>query len=402
MRRGIVRGGVAAALAAIALSAASAGGSTDASSFQPQSVTFVSTQRGWALGTVGCGAHRCLALRETTDAGSRWAAAALPAALVAAADRRYGGQPAQGGPQSLDIRFADAADGWIYGGVPALLRESGQTFHVLRPVLWSTHDGGAHWTQHRLAALGAQGSIYDLEAAAGSAYLLVADARGQASLYRTAVADDDWTPAGAPALPGPAGGTEPSGAVVLAEATGWVVEGNDRGTDGSARLAGGRWVAWTPPCAQVGHSFAIPAASSPTDLVALCVMGGFAYPLSPQAPPGAKLGSSWLYFSSDGGRSFHAGPQVPTADAGGAGYGGPIASPTPSTIVMGGRSAAGRGDLVASFDGGAHWAVESADAPLYVGFTSPAQGVAIVQAPDGARSLLMSFDGGRSWRAIAF
>lgn len=251
-------------------------------------------------------------------------------------------------------------------------------------------------------ALGVNAFLYDLEAADGTAYLLLANAQAQANVYRTPVAHDDWTRASTPFLPGPAGGAEPSGAIVLAGSTGWLVEGNDRGTDGSARLVGGHWVAWTPPCAAVGHSFAIPAASSPSELVAMCVMGGFAYPLSPAAPRGAKLGSTWLYLSTDGGQTFHAGPQVAAAGAGNAGWGGPLASPTPATIVTSGRTPAGRNDLVATFDGGVHWTAESPGAPLYVGFTSPTQGVAIVQAPSNALSLLMTFDGGHSWSTVSF
>jgi hypothetical protein len=407
MRGGIVRAGIIVGLiAALALGTASgsaaSGSAASGSSFQPQSVTFVSLQHGWALGTTSCASGRCLALRETTDSGRHWSAQSLPGALVGAADRRVPAQNDGYAAQSLDVRFADQADGWIYGGVPDVIHESGATYASTRPVLWSTHDGGSRWTRQTLPALGTQSVIYDLEAADGTAYLLLANARAQASVERTPVAHDDWTRASTPVLPGPAGGAQPGGGIVLAGATGWIVEGNDRGTDGSARLVGGHWVAWTPPCAQVGHSLALPAASSPSDLVAMCVMGGFAYPLSPQAPRGARLGSSWLYLSTNGGQSFHAGPQVPASAAGDAAYGGPISSPAPGTIVTGGRSGAGRNDLVASFDRGAHWTVESADAPLYVGFTSPTQGVAIVQAPSNALSLLMTFDGGRQWRPVAF
>jgi len=400
MRRGIVSALIGVALAGLAVT--SGGAAATAPSFQPQSVTFVSLEHGWSLGTTRCGSARCLALRDTTDGGRHWSAQALPAALLSAADRRFHSQSALYAVQSLNVRFADAADGWIYGGVPEVFHQSGETLYGMRPVLWSTHDGGARWSRQTLRALGAQSVIYDLEAADGTSYLLLANARAQASVYRTPVAQDGWTRASTPVLSGPAGGANPSGGIVLAGSTGWLVEGNDRGADGSARLLGGHWVAWTPPCAAVGHSFAIPAASSPSDLVAMCVMGGFAYPLSSQAPPAAKLGSTWLYVSTDGGQRFDAGRQVPTADAGGAGYGGPIASPTATTIVTGGRTPAGRNDLVATFDGGAHWTVESPDSPLYVGFTSPTQGVAIVQAPSNALSLLMTFDGGHSWATVAF
>jgi hypothetical protein len=149
----------------------------------------------------------------------------------------------------------------------------------------------------------------------------------------------------------------------------------ERGTIGSARLAGGRWIRWTPPCAGVGHSFAFPAVSSARDLVAVCVMGGFAHPLSRSAPPGAKLRSSWLYLSADGGAGFRAGPELPNHAGSYAAVGGPIASPVPGAILFGAPDPkTGREALIASFDGGMHWSVVASGAPAFVGFTSPSQG----------------------------
>ena len=46
-------------------------GSPDAD-FRVRSMTFVSDDRGFALGTVGCGPRRCLALVGTADGGRRW------------------------------------------------------------------------------------------------------------------------------------------------------------------------------------------------------------------------------------------------------------------------------------------------------------------------------------------
>ena len=166
---------------------------------------------------------------------------------------------------------------------------------------------------------------------------------------------------------------------------------------------GGHWLRWTPPCAAVGHSFAVPAAPDARDLVAVCVMGGFAYPLSRSAPPGAKLGSSWLYLSADGGASFRAGPELARNGFGaGAAAGGPIASPVPSTILLGRIHGAARWQLIASFDRGLHWSVVANGEPLFIGFTSPGQGVAIMRAANGITSMLMSYDGGRHWAPAGF
>ena len=64
-----------AATGALTLAIPSAIGSSAAAAapFDPYSVTFVSLERGWALGTAPCAlAAHCIALRETTDAGRSW------------------------------------------------------------------------------------------------------------------------------------------------------------------------------------------------------------------------------------------------------------------------------------------------------------------------------------------
>jgi hypothetical protein len=127
-------------------------------------------------------------------------------------------------------------------------------------------------------------------------------------------------------------------------------------------------------------------------------MGGFAYSLSKSAPPGAKLGSSWLYFSDDGGSSFAAGPEL--GDLGNS-FSGVIASPAPAVILIGHQAQSGQADLLASFDRGVHWSVVYRGQALYLGFTS--QGVAIVGSANGASTtMIMTFDGGHHWAPVAF
>ena len=370
--------------------------------FDPYSATFVSLNTGWALGTAPCAsAGHCLALRETTDSGRSWFARPLPAALLAAADRRVGGMPAdlaQGPGSGLNVRFANTSDGWIYGGLAR--RSSAVSGTEIEAVLWSTHDGGLIWKQQPLIGLGEQDAIFDVEASRGTAYLMESTKTyGNLVIMSSPVSSDSWHVSNTAALGGPAGGGEQAGSFVLAGSSGWLVEGNDRGTTGSAQLEDGRWVAWTPPCAAVGHSYSIPAASTPSNLVASCVMGGFAYPLSKSAPPGAKLDSIWLYFSTDGGKSFATGPQVRAH----LGFFGVLASPTPAVILADGTSASGRNELLASFDSGAQWSVVYTGDIAYLGFTSPTQGVAIVRAYQSATStMIMSFDGGHLWAPVSF
>jgi hypothetical protein len=408
MSRMVSAGLVAAAMVAggLATGGASASGSAAPSavpvaavappSFYPLSVTFVSLKTGWALGTSPCASGACLGLRETTDAGSSWVVRSLPAALLAAADRKVSGNSALneccGG--GLNVRFANLLDGWIYGGLLVPSQDQGTS----QPVVWSTHNGGATWLQDRLpAGLNTTGTIFDLEVSGGRVYLMAPDKTFGVTVESSPLSRDSWRHANSVALGSPAGGGEQSGAFVLQGTHGWLVEGNDRGTTGSAELVGGQWVGWVPPCASVGDSFAIPAASTADDLVAVCVMGGFAESLSKSAPKGATLGSSWLYFSDNGGSSFQAGPELgPLGDF----FGDVLASPEPGAILVS-HGDMGQ-DLMASFNYGHTWATVYHGELTYLGFTSQLQGVGIVQTSSKTTKMIMTFDGGHLWAPVTF
>jgi hypothetical protein len=373
-----------------------------AAAFDPMSVTFVSLDTGWTLGTEPCrSAGACLALRETTDGGHAWFARSLPAVLLALADRKINGTPAdlyEGPGAGLNVRFADPNDGWIYGGL-GVPPTTPRGYPTVAATLWSTHDGGLIWQRQTVSGLGLDPAIYDVEARHGIAYLLQSNHSYGMTVKSSPATQDHWRVSPTPLLRGAAGGTFPSGSFVFAGSNGWLVEGNDRGTDGSARLAAnGRWVRWTPPCASVGHSFAIPAASTPENLVATCTIGGFAYGLSKSDPPGAKIGSNWLYFSNDAGARFRAGPEL---QFGTYVYSDALTSPSPQVILLGSTNG-NRPDMVASFDGGVRWAVAYTAYPLFVGFTSPSQGVAIVRTSSSTTALIMSYDGGHTWAPVSF
>ena len=57
---------------------------------------------------------------------------------------------------------------------------------------------------------------------------------------------------------------------------------------------------------------------------------------------------------------------------------------------------------MASFDGGHHWAVVHRGQLFYLGFTSPAQGVGIVQSSKRTTTMIMTFDGGHHWGPVTF
>jgi len=371
-----------------------------AASFQPFSVSFVSTATGWTLGTEACSSGPCLTLLKTADHGRTWSLQPLPSSIVDAADNKVAGDiaathSAYGG---LNVRFANAQDGWIYGSlaIPATTAPGSVTFE---PALWSTHDGGVDWKAQSLSWVGGPGAVFDLEAAAGTVHVLAPNRSSGVTVESSPVGTDSWHVSNTAHLGDPAGGGLQTGSIVLNGSEGWLVEGNDRGTTGSARLAGnGKWVDWTPPCASVGSSYTVPAAATSNDLVAGCTMGGFAFPLSKSAPPGATIGSIWLYFSDDAGTTFAAGPELKPPrtlyDY------GVLAAPVPSTILMG--RGVGSGQLIATFDVGAHWVVVYPAEPYFLGFTSTAQGVGLVEPPGGASRMIMTSDGGHQWSTVTF
>ncbi|HET9061294.1 MAG TPA: hypothetical protein VFN61_15350 [Acidimicrobiales bacterium] len=372
--------------------------------FNPMSVTFVSLNKGWALGTVSCSqAGECLALRSTNDTGKTWSVSPLPSSLLALVDRKISGVPqVQPGPGYFGVRFADPRDGWLFGGV-----EQGGNFE---PLMWATHDAGATWTrQPALPGMAAGiGPVMDVEASGGRVYALV-PGKSSAVLDWAPVGRNDWRVVPTGRLSWPAGGAQPTGSIVLQDGSGWVVVGNDRGVTGTARMVNGVWGPFTPPCGGVGDSYTVPAARNGTDLAAVCRMGGFASPVTKTAPPGARQGSSWLYVSPDAGDHFYARTQLSsdlTASFTVAAY------PAPNQFLVGEESTTNK--LLASYDAGRHWATVYDGDVFYLGFTSPTQGVGlVVQAPKPGCSassqcgqpttaMIITFDGGRHWQKVSF
>ena len=66
-------------------SSANASSTPARAGFEPVSVTFVSADEGWVLGSVPCGSTRCAAIERTTDGGRTWASAPAPKTTVVSA-----------------------------------------------------------------------------------------------------------------------------------------------------------------------------------------------------------------------------------------------------------------------------------------------------------------------------
>jgi hypothetical protein len=326
----------------------------------------------------------------------------LPSALVAGiqGDAR-GSQIRLASLANLQVRFASPLDGWIYGALqipePAITTSDKSP----EPVLFSTHDGGLSWVRQPLGWVDHFGGIYDVETAGGTVYLAALNRSYRVTIERSPVEVDRWHVANDVTLLSPAGGAIPSGSIVLKGSSGWLVEGNDRGTTGSARLARNRsWVTWTPPCADVGSSYSVPASSTRLDLVAACTMGGFASGLSKSAPPGATLGSTWLYFSVNGGATFTAGPELRFGKQNA--FAGVLGAPRPDVVLIE-RYVGSDEDLDVSVNRGASWGVAYRGQVLSVAFPMPNAGVGLVRSASGlSTSMIVSTDGGLRWSHILF
>jgi hypothetical protein len=378
------------------------GATSKVAPFEPISVSFSSPEDGWVLGTLAC-AHdrRCLTMLETVNAGQSWFEVQLPAPLVKVID--HGDNDTAG---HLDVHFANTEDGWVYGQEPATIHQGNQTYSGFTTTLWATHDGGTLWEPQRLAGMDSQGTVYDVESSNANVFVLAPTRKGPAEVESSPVGKNQWRKANHVALNGPAGGAQPSGSIVLAGGTGWLIFGNDRGAIGSAQLSkNGSWVSWRSPCAGVGHGYAVPAAANARDLVAVCGMAGFAYGMPKSAPRGAVIGSSWLYFSTNGGASFTAGGEIRPVK-GNLSFGefpGVLASPRPGVVLLS-RYLGNAEQLVASYDKGGRWSVVYTGLVSYLSFMSPSEGVGLVNSQIGNQpeKMIMTFDGGRHWKSISF
>jgi len=343
-------------------------------SFQPDAVTFVSPQDGWIVGTAWCGSASCLAMAQTTDGGYTWSAAPAPVATVAATESDT---------RSVSVRFANHEDGWIYAINPSRV--------------WSTHDGGAYWELVPVAGLASDADIIAMEAGDGYVRIAVLSATTDTvHVESSPVGVDAWTDTdtGVPIGAGPVPATQ----LVLQGTAGWVIENDRTVVGGTRRDSAGQWTSWRPPF-QTANGPATLAASSSTDMVAVCQEG--VWGPAGNLPAGAAVPSTWLFGSSDGGLSFQAVGALPSTltEAG-------AASPSPSTVVVDGSlngSNTPTGVLSASFDGGHTWQtvyqVPTNLAWFDLGFTTQTQGVLIGSSPSGS-TFYMTRDGGHHWAPV--
>jgi photosystem II stability/assembly factor-like uncharacterized protein len=87
--------------------------------FHAQSMSWVSPEHGWLLGSRPCGQTTCTTVVGTVDGGATWNTLGTLDAPLSLGERKSGVD---------QVRFADDLHGWAFG-----------------PALWATKDGGATW-----------------------------------------------------------------------------------------------------------------------------------------------------------------------------------------------------------------------------------------------------------------
>jgi hypothetical protein len=331
--------------------------------FAAASVTFVSPEEAFVLGTAPCAKPPCTSILRTLDRGASWRGLPAPVAPLAA-------QSEVAGPAVWGIRFANPSDGFVFGNG-----------------LWETTDGGEHWAP----AASPGSSIESLEVIDGQVLAVVGTCTpnggcGQTgTLMRRPLAGGGWqvvkqvTDHGAIA-------TQARVAAVLDGAN--VIVTANGGISTSTRAA---------PCGTEGIiEPASLAVTSPNGLALLCAGNGAAGSVDKTVYVSDDLGAHWTKAGSP------------------ARGGDPEAISAGSTSQLVVAAASGASMLYYSADGGAQWstAYYAGDGGLGfndLGFTTAANGVVVygpAQSDNNAEGrpgrLLLTSNGGASWQSVAF
>jgi len=341
-----------------------AGGGPVPAGFAATSVTFVSVDEAFVLGTAPCAHAPCTSIVRTLDRGASWAG--MPAPIVPlGSPYNFTSQAAAWG-----IRFASPRQGFVFGNG-----------------LWATTDGGEHWS----AAVSPPGGvIIDLEVIDGQLLALTdvcstqsGCAQGQ-TLERSPLSGGPWSLV-----------TRVSDSRLIATQArvaavldgGSVVVTEDGGLTSATNVT---------PCDSPAAAGSAVAVTGPGSLALLCAGS-------------AAMGSvvKTLYVSDDLGATW---VKAGTPPFGGDPLG--ISGGTTARPVV--AAASGASWLYYSPDGGARWLVafEKGDGGAGfndLGFTTTADGVAVYgpvyqngNAYGMPGKLLLTSDGGASWTQAKF
>ena len=352
--------------AGTAVSGTPSGGPVPAG-FGATSVTFVSADEAFVLGTAPCAHAPCTSIVRTLDRGASWTGLPAPAVPV--------GEPgATSAPIVWGIRFATPEHGFVFG-------DTG---------LWETTDGGEHWSR----AFAPAGSILSLaivrqQVLAINALCTPESGCTYGTLIRRPLSGGSWT--------GVAQATvtsliDPDDMIATQAGVAAVLDGRDV----LVTRDGGFTFTLNPvPCTAESAAPSV-AVTSATGLAILCTGGGYTGHTVKQ-----------VYVSDDdGARWAAAGTPSPAGD------GGTIAATTTGDLAIATASAASwlfhsGNDGVTwrivneQYDGGMGWAD--------LGFTTATDGV-VVHGPANADGnstgrpgqLFLTSDGGTAWQRVSF
>jgi hypothetical protein len=331
--------------------------------FAATSVTFVSADEAFVLGTSPCAQARCTSIEATLNRGVSWTG--LPAPVVPLGDPyANSGQAAVWG-----IRFASPEDGFLFGNG-----------------LWVTTDGGERWTA--IASPG--GSIVDLEVIDGQLLALSYACSAQSgcaelgALYRRALSGGPWSVV-TPVSEARVIATQAQVAAVLDGDS--VVVTSDGGLTFATRAT---------PCPAPATGGSAVAVTGPDSLALLCAGGAAMGSVQKTVYVSDNLGATW-------------------ATAGSPPFGGDpwgISAGTTAQLTV--AASSGASWLYYSADGGAQWSVaykgiDGGAGFNDLGFTTTSEGVAVNGPVYGngdpyglPGQLLLTSDGGASWTAVRF
>ena len=232
--------------------------------FRATSVTFVSAQEAFVLGTAPCSHAPCTSIVRTLDRGASWAG--LPAPVVPLSS--------PGGAGVWGIRFATPEHGFVFGDG-----------------LWETADGGQHWAS--VAYPG--GSILSLAAIDGQVLALTATCTVQGgcaesgTLLRRPLAGGAWSQVTQVRT---AGITDPTDMIATQAGVAAVLDGSDVAVTGN----GGVTITRHPtPCGTTTMTRGVSVAViAPDGLALLCTGQGYTGHTVKTVYTSSNLGATWI------------------------------------------------------------------------------------------------------------
>lgn len=326
--------------------------------FQVKDLSFLSTTKGWALGSAPCATGRCGSLLVTEDGGTTWVSRPAPTADV------------------RSLRFVTDGGGRLVG-------------YAFNPGLALTTDGGRSWATQPV-----QGQVVGLEAARGNVIRLLTRQPACPGcsflLQRSDVAGTAWQTVDQPAYDrGVSGSLLRQGTRLVA-----LLRGHTSGGAGDARSVlvlstdnGATWRSREDPCGPASLTSEVDATqvsiAADGGVVALCAHRG-------------QL-ASFTRYSTDGARTFGAPTDLPpqvTASL--------LSSPR-GTVLVATMSGASGSQLLRSTDQGASWSSAAsqpgAGESAFLDFTTDKVGTWV--GPDRTR-LLRTIDAGATWTQAPF